>query len=56
MIAQWIGAMDDSGNTGGGGGGSAPPTSSSGGGGCGAGSLAAFLSLLLISIGWRRFR
>ena len=55
MIAQWIGDMDDSGNPGGGG--TTPPASGGGGGGgCGMGSLAAFLSLLLISIGWRRFR
>jgi uncharacterized repeat protein (TIGR03806 family) len=53
MIAQWIGAMDDSGNSGG-----ASPPSASGGGssGCGLGGLAAFLSVLLLALGVRRLR
>jgi uncharacterized repeat protein (TIGR03806 family) len=55
IIAQWIGDMDDAGN----GGGSNPPSTSGGGGGgggCGVGSLAAFLSILLIALGVRRLR
>jgi uncharacterized repeat protein (TIGR03806 family) len=55
MIAQWIGDMDDSGNPGGGG--ATPPASNGGGGGgCGMGSLAAFLSLMLLTFAWRRLR
>jgi uncharacterized repeat protein (TIGR03806 family) len=49
MIAQWIGSMDDQGNSG-----SAPSASASESKKCGLGAIAAFAALLMMALGMRR--